>query len=163
MSSLNSQNPFDSITTTGEAGRRADALCFPRIVFGKGKKKNPWCSNLELEELCLFVQLLPASGSCVCVRDNHHGSVSFHLFIIHIPPTSNDKCKAWKESFAFCFVLGVLFFCSFSYSSSYNNSSVLLRRPFKKHGAKYKPQLRGLGVAITPKFKYLDLTQRSKG
>lgn len=137
---------------------------FPKDCFWKGKKKKILGALiLNLRNCAFVVQLLPASGSCVCVRDNHHGSVSFHLFIIHIPPTSNDKCKAWKESFAFCFVLGVLFFCSFSYSSSYNNSSVLLRRPFKKHGAKYKPQLRGLGVAITPKFKYLDLTQRSKG
>lgn len=85
-----------------EGQGEGETHCISTWLFLGKKKKKLWWANLELEALFLCC---PAAAfeSCVCVTDNCHGSVSFHLFIIHIPPTSKDKCKAGKGSF-FIFV-----------------------------------------------------------
>lgn len=102
--------------------------CTSQWLFLERKKKNPWWANLEREALFLCC---PAAvlESCVCVTDNCHGSVSFHLFIIHTPPTSKHKGKAWKRS------LFSSFFFHFHTLDSYLNHFVLLLRQFKNYEA----------------------------
>ena len=116
--SVNIQNQFGSVTGRGEAGQR-EWYCTSTWLFWKKKKKKLWWANLELEALFLCC---PAAAfkSCVCVTDNCHGSVSLHLFIIHIPPTSKDKCKTGKWSFF-----------NFHTLDSYLSCFVLLKRQCK--------------------------------